>query len=405
MVAMPPPPSTAQPSRRGHLLKIVIVGIVFVGVPALVLEYAGVTPLRRFAMGVVTFLWAVFFFGVALRRRRRDGKGSVPFNVGFLLLALTALEIYLGFTLRRPTRAIRQPAARTYVQKDTLLGYAPIPGSAARFTNAMGKEVVYDVTYTIDDHGYRVQPPVGDPPPSKSVLCFGCSFTYGTGLPNDETWPWHLQEDLGTTHRVYNLGYWGYGPHQMLAAVEGGRAAAHVEAEPTYALYLGIVDHARRITGKAGYSPNVPRYRMQPDGSVTRDGVFSDDASHRWGAGLRQLVGHSNLVRALTQGVRPEQHDVPLFVAIVAAARDRVADTWPACKFRVVLWDSSKPMAMEMEEGLTAEGIEVWRAEDLIPGLGEDPAAFTIHATDPHPNARATAALANALAERIQQDR
>ncbi len=384
-----------------HIRRALLLGVVFIGVPALVLEYAGLTPLRRFALAVVFVLWAAFFVGLAVSRRRRMKKGALAFNVGFLFLALAVLEVHFGLLVRRPARYIRRPPASSYIVKDELLGFAPVPGSASRFTNVIGDDVLFDVTYTIDDDGYRVQPPLGDPPPAESILCFGCSFTYGTGLSDEETWPWLLQEDLDNAYRVRNFAFMAYGPHQMLAALEGGRVAGAVSASPRHALYLAIPDHARRVAGQGGYGRDEPRYRLQDDGGVVRDGLFGDEPRHLWNTRIRQLAGHSNIVRSLRQAVRPGQFDVDLLVGIVTASRDRIEETWPACAFHVVLWDASSAMGRRIRESLEVRAIEVWPAEDLVPGLAEDPGAYRIHAVDPHPNARATAALARALAERL----
>jgi len=76
--------------------------------------------------------------------------------------------------------------------------------------------LVPDVTYSID-HGERLtslQPPSGP-----LVVATGCSFTFGQSVPDQDTWPWLLQERLPDYH-VVNVAAMGYGTDQALLAAE-----------------------------------------------------------------------------------------------------------------------------------------------------------------------------------------
>jgi prepilin-type processing-associated H-X9-DG protein len=60
-----------------------------------------------------------------------------------------------------------------------------------------------EITYSFNSHGFR-SPEFNDSP---SVLCLGCSFTMGIGLPLQQTWPSILQKIIGKT--CWNLGLGG----------------------------------------------------------------------------------------------------------------------------------------------------------------------------------------------------
>jgi hypothetical protein len=60
-----------------------------------------------------------------------------------------------------------------------------------------------DVIYYFNDHGFRGTEKIGDNS-SPSVGTFGCSFTFGIGLPADDTYPMLFGKHLGS--RVYNFG-------------------------------------------------------------------------------------------------------------------------------------------------------------------------------------------------------
>jgi hypothetical protein len=59
------------------------------------------------------------------------------------------------------------------------------------------------IEYTYNSHGFRCEEFDSRP----SVLALGCSFTEGTGLPIEQTWPFYLSQMLGL--HVWNLGSGG----------------------------------------------------------------------------------------------------------------------------------------------------------------------------------------------------
>ncbi len=77
-----------------------------------------------------------------------------------------------------------------------------------------------DFSYYINDIGFRDRYPKTK---SKRVVgFFGCSFTFGQGLPTQETFPYLIAQDLGLPY--LNLGMCGFGHHMIaqtfLAAVQ-----------------------------------------------------------------------------------------------------------------------------------------------------------------------------------------
>jgi hypothetical protein len=60
-----------------------------------------------------------------------------------------------------------------------------------------------DITYQFNSHGFRNT----EFDHNIDILCFGCSFTMGTGVANQHTWPAQLEKITGMT--VANLGHAG----------------------------------------------------------------------------------------------------------------------------------------------------------------------------------------------------
>lgn len=64
-----------------------------------------------------------------------------------------------------------------------------------------------DFLYCFNDYGYRASFDYESLLDSKKIVCIGCSFTEGVGLPEDETWPYILSKNLNS--KYINLGLAG----------------------------------------------------------------------------------------------------------------------------------------------------------------------------------------------------
>ena len=62
-----------------------------------------------------------------------------------------------------------------------------------------------DITYSIDEYGYRIYPKLNRPT-NKNIFCFGCSYTFGHGIPDEHTWPYILAKKLGEDYTPHNYG-------------------------------------------------------------------------------------------------------------------------------------------------------------------------------------------------------
>lgn len=102
-------------------------------------------------------------------------------------------------------------------QADSALGYSHIPGGSGAETYPIGP----DVPSRIDENGFRI--PVEAPAESASttrtkVLALGCSFTFGSTCPAEETFPYLVARGLNA--RCLNAGICGAGLAQMQILAE-----------------------------------------------------------------------------------------------------------------------------------------------------------------------------------------
>jgi hypothetical protein len=266
-----------------------------------------------------------------------------------------------------------------------------------------GKTLLYDVTYSFDTDGLRVSPPRGDGPPDACVLFFGDSFTFGEGLNDTETLPYRVGAIGGGRFEVYNLGFHGYGPHQMLSALEHGRVASMLKCRPTHVIYSAIPDHVGRVSALNTWGFHDPRYRLQPDGSVRYDGHFDDEKParpSRFQQEVRWQAGKSALYRWITvRQRRATEQDMRLFIGIVSQARRLVELTYPGSVFEILLWEK-RIQANNAASALQAAGFAPRIVESVLPSYHEDSASYRIP-HDGHPTTKANDLLAHYVVRSI----
>lgn len=131
--------------------------------------------------------------------------------------------------------------ARTYYTKHPALGYLPGPGT---FKVTLPGNYSFRITHL--PNGLRITHPLDTYPgkAKKEIWIFGCSFTEGWTLNDEETYPWLIQEQV-KDYELVNFGVSGYATVQSLIqfreAIEKGKKPALVVL--TYASF-----HDRRNT-------------------------------------------------------------------------------------------------------------------------------------------------------------
>lgn len=164
-----------------------------------------------------------------------------------------------------------EPGGKLY-QPHPTLGYRNLPG---RFTVTKRSGFSFEVTHlpnTLRATAAAMEPDRAFP--DGEVWLFGCSFTYGWSLDDDQTYAWLLQEAFPDS-KVVNFGVNGYGTlHSLLQFREALQAAA-----PRLAIlaYASFHDHRntfsrtrqKRVTRVTGFGPLAqPFARLDGDGRL-----------------------------------------------------------------------------------------------------------------------------------------
>lgn len=325
----------------------------------------------------------------------------IALNAAFVFLVPGLFEVYLGSGQPRSDPDIPED----HRVRDDTLGYRLKEDTRTHVALWLGDDLIYDVVYTTMANGLRLAPPATGGEDALCVLFFGGSFSYGTGVNDDETSPYLTGAVTGYRHRIHNLGYAGYGAHQMLAYLQSGRAEAAIDCEPSHVIYHSVHDHVRRAAGRAEWDPHGPRYVLTPDGGVERRGNFDDATEPGFAETWPRLARSYILSRLLAVPFEPQPEDYERFAAVVDASRHYLASRHPDARFDVILWNKPWKHDAAYWENLERRGITVHFIDEILPGYPEEKNKFGIGPYDGHPNPRTNELIARYVAREILGDR
>ena len=134
---------------------------------------------------------------------------SLAFNnitVFITILCFFELFGHLGYKWYRGKFLFQngKPERLLFKEHPYLVG---VPKSNFELSNASG-----DIKITTDEQGNRRSYPdnMQHSKDALNIVCLGGSTTFSTGVNDDESWPYLLQEKLGSSYKVANLGVPGY---------------------------------------------------------------------------------------------------------------------------------------------------------------------------------------------------
>lgn len=323
---------------------------------------------------------------------RRGGAWRwVAYNIGVVFLGLALVEAYFIFDSPRVN------CDPELSDPHEILGYAPLPARRVSCGMKHRGEAVYDATYTLDNAGWRILPPHSSEARG-CALFFGGSFTFGQGVDDEEAMPYRVGVESGGGYQIYNFGFKGYGPHQMLAALESKWVEAQIACEPSHVIYQALAAHVRRAVGLTSWGSHAPKYRLGTQGGVVRAGRFDDSQSATRKFLERRLQRSALITRVRNTAKPPKPAHIELFHRIVAAAKIDVEKRFPGAEFHVLMWDLG---AEALVEELEARGVKVHRVSNMLPGLRKDGSPYRVHPKDAHPSAKAHALIAQYVVEEI----
>ena len=361
------------------------------------------------------FLWVSLgwslCFSFYFYRCEKYAYKAIWFNLAFILLVLGIIEVFSWRSLRIEEETTRydiqySKGPNTY---HDILGYAPQSENSIVSRKYKEEQLLYDVTYTIGDDGLRITPKFELNEWDQCVVFFGGSFTFGEGLNDEETMP-YLVGKL-SQNNTYNFGFYGYGPHQMLSALEWGLVERIVDCRPKMGIYQVPRTHVLRSAGLSKWDKHGPRYILLSDGTVKFDGHFDDespaatrDESAAFSSRIIIQLNKSFLFRKYIENILPYSDEaIELFIAIVEAAKNEFTGRFPGSDFHVIFWDY-KPNHRDSKrilEELSRRGIEIHLISNILPNFKRQKEQYEISPYDLHPNALAQEIIAQYVVDFI----
>lgn len=254
--------------------------------------------------------------------------------------------------------------APTFYPPDATLGYVLAPSTVARHRRTVDGAPIYDVTYETDDRGRRRTPTPPGPDRRSFLLFFGDSNTFGEGLEQTQTLPYHAGL-LAPAVRPYNYGVPGYGPAHLLALARTERLGAEVAEGEGHAVFFLIPAHVARVIGSSkvstGWGRHFPHYAIGPRGDLVARGDFVH------GRPLTTLAyffwSRSSLARYFDVDLPPSltAADYRLTAKILAEASRRLARQVRLRGFHVILGqvynEPQRRVIQSLREALAREGV------------------------------------------------
>ena len=321
------------------------------------------------------FRFAVAFVGIGLvavlfaihAGRERSRSVAVAVSTVFFTLALADLLLHLG-DKERKTSIEPPPGWKTRL--DPQLGRLVSKSGAFRLVERQVSDgsVVYDVTYTIDEHGHRATP--GGDPGSDTYLFFGASFTFGLGVEDEENLPARFSQANAFQYSVVNFAHSGHGPNLMLANLDFEREKPVIGGDVRHAFYLLIDSHIDRSVGLRRWNIHDARYEIDADGTPVHRGIFQDVPLMRLLRWADIQGGLAGLLRnAALPWLFPMDRRVDLTAAMIARSAE-LLDSRYGVELTTIIWWERTDRLMALAELLEGRGLEVVWIQDL----GVDPA-------------------------------
>lgn len=292
---------------------------------------------------------------------RREWIKNSLLVITSILVCLSIAEAWLHLKRNDFNAVYRE--GRLGLEWGTEFGRSLSPNQNVRVRKLIDGEALFDVSYTIGPGGYRSTKDATSKLADTFVF-FGGSYTMGHGVEDHETMPEVFSAEMDYSYNVINFSGPGYGPQQMLRALELGALDNAVSGEVRAVVYQAIPHHVYRAAGLVYWTVFDPAYIPKEADRAAYNGPFLP-----WPLALIVSTGEkSRIVRTVFKSARSffdEQALEDQYVAVVNEARILSESTWGS-PFYLVWWENGK--FSNVPERLKKLGVRVINIADILPG-------------------------------------
>lgn len=379
-------------------IKLRLLAWLLVGFLLLILAYLSFEVFPSCNYNWILILFAAFTFLLisGLRTKIMTFK-ILLFNISAIFFALFLFESYLWLKDIWPPKAsiVETHSEGGYGTTHPYLGYGPKHDGIFTVKKTLDSEIIYDISYTIKD-GLRYTPNSNEKS-ENCALFFGCSFTFGQGLSDSSTLPFFLNQYSEEKYKIFNYGFKGYGPHQMLSTVEN-RVTEDILGfnKEKIAIYSFIPHHIHRAAGYSIWDYDGPKYEIIED-RLIKVGTFR---YLPFEIGKRLI--RSYIYKRLFFNKKASRYDFMRTIEIIKKANELLLRQ--NVVFYVFLWDN--PSAIEdifqnlniyyyFLDEMKKNNIKTFYLHNAISDYTEKKNNYILHHHEQHPNALANAKIAN----------
>tara|TARA_R110002049_G_scaffold152839_2_gene316988 strand:- start:2002 stop:3243 length:1242 start_codon:yes stop_codon:yes gene_type:complete len=230
--------------------------------------------------------------------------------------------------------------------------------------------VIYKAKYTTNESGWRITSEPDKEKNGPSLVFLGCSFTFGEGLNNNETFPYVLSDITGL--KTYNYGVPGSSPALMLKTIlKSDKPIFDPNDQNEKVLfYVYIGDHFNRVIANSKYLKydlnfyNDPYFYLEDD-QLKFENTFSE--MNFFKKTFIRLLSKSSFMKVLRlsyPSIGEEQ--VKLFAAIIEGIKKEAMKRDETVKdFYVVIWPGEKYKNTALISELSNAGIKTINYGDI----------------------------------------
>ncbi len=192
------------------------------------------------------------------------------------LVVLCFVELVVRLFFMPPEHEIQGESLPGFNLHDPDYGYKPKQNSeVTAVRKGRNGEIIYSARYSTDEYSRRVIPLTDESERSKFLIFFGCSFTFGAGLNDDQTMPYFVGQ-RARCYEPYNYAYSGYGPQHMLVRLQDSGFSGEIKQKNGIMIYSPA--HVSRAIGSykvsTAWGRNFPYFYLDRHGDLRREGDF-----------------------------------------------------------------------------------------------------------------------------------
>lgn len=317
------------------------------------------------------------------------------------VILLVSLDAVCSWILSRSGsgKSLKSKIAQPFVRpdhansffEDAVLGIKAKPGWHFKWV-PVKDNIRYDpIEITIDSLSRRVTPSSKEATHHNYAMFFGCSYTYGDGVSDDQTLPYYFQS-ISKDYQSYNYGYLAYSPLHMLARLQNQDISKQMKQKDGFAVYTLINDHLDRVIPATRWIELTKgKFPYFDDESLKTNGTFeSKRRIYTFLVTRLQTSGIKQLLRWSYPKFYTQQH-YQRIVNIIKQSRLAYQKQFGNDRFYVLIFPGN-PLPDELRKLLQAERIKTLDYVKLI-----DLPKHMLPFDNAHPKASAYQAVAEKL--------